>query len=82
VLAVADYALPGTGLPASDLLALDLGGRRLLLRPSDTEPMLKVYGEVVEPVRDDDVEAAEAAAGRAVAALVDAAAMLLVGSGP
>jgi hypothetical protein len=44
--------------------------------------MLKVYGEVVEPVRDDDVEAAEAAAGRAVAALVDAAAMLLVGSGP
>jgi len=82
VLAIADYALPGTGLPASDLLALDLGGRRLLLRPSGTEPMLKVYGEVVEPVRDDDVEAAEADAGRAVAALVDAAAMLLVGSGP
>jgi len=82
VLAIADYALPGTGLPASDLLALDLGGRRLLLRPSGTEPMLKVYGEVVEPVRDDDVEAAEADAGRAVADLVDAAAMLLVGSGP
>jgi phosphomannomutase len=82
VLAIADYALPGTGLPASDLLALDLGGRRLLLRPSGTEPMLKVYGEVVAPVRDDDVEAAEADAARAVADLVDAAAMLLVGFGP
>ena len=81
VLAITDYAQPGTGLPASDLIALDLDGGRLLLRPSGTEPMLKVYGEVIEPVRGDDVEAAEADAGRAVAALADAAATLVIGSG-
>jgi phosphomannomutase len=81
VLATTDYAQPGTGLPASDLIALELDGGRLLLRPSGTEPMLKVYGEVVEPVRDNDVQAAETRAGDTVAALVDAAAALLVGSG-
>ncbi|MBC8365384.1 MAG: phospho-sugar mutase [Actinobacteria bacterium] len=81
VLAITDYAQPGTGLAPADLLALDLDGGRLLLRPSGTEPMLKVYGEVVGAVRDDDVAVTEAAADASVATLVDAAVALLIGSG-
>ena len=81
MLAITDYAQPGTGLAPADLLALDLDGGRLLLRPSGTEPMLKVYGEVVGAVRDDDVAVTEAAADASVATLVDAAVALLIGSG-
>jgi len=79
VLATIDYAQPGTGLPSSDLLALDLDVGRLLLRPSGTEPMLKVYAEVIVPVTGDDVAGSEATGDTSVAAIVDAA-VTLIGS--
>ena len=41
----------------------------MVIRPSGTEPKLKAYLEVVEPVTDGDVAAARLRAGEAVAAL-------------
>jgi phosphomannomutase len=52
------------GFPASDVLTLHLDGARIVVRPSGTEPKLKCYVEVVEPVAD----AADLAAGRSRAA--------------
>jgi phosphomannomutase len=47
--------------PPTDLLGLLLAdGSRLQVRPSGTEPLLKYYAEVVEPVTDGDVAAARA----------------------
>ncbi|MEQ1504091.1 MAG: phospho-sugar mutase [Myxococcota bacterium] len=49
---VVDYlAAPVDGLPTTDLLAYHLDvGDRVLVRPSGTEPKLKAYVEVVEPI--------------------------------
>jgi phosphomannomutase len=58
------YLLAGAGgsLPPSDVLVLRLGRSRVMVRPSGTEPKLKLYFEAVEPVRDADVGRARAAA--------------------
>jgi len=45
------------------------GGRRIIMRPSGTEPKLKCYLEVVEPVPDGDVDAARARAESALAVI-------------
>lgn len=51
--------------PAPDVLVLRRTGERLVVRPSGTEPMLKAYLQVVEPVpAGDALAAARAAAGR------------------
>jgi len=83
VLAVVDH-LAGTRTPAggtpsalptppTDLLGLELeGGARLMVRPSGTEPLLKCYIEVVEPVAGGDVAAARARAGARADILADA----------
>jgi phosphomannomutase len=50
---ITDYLTDDTGLPPSDILRLDLaGGGRVMLRPSGTEPKLKVYVELVLPAGD------------------------------
>ena len=46
-------------LQPADMLAFGLGGGdRVIVRPSGTEPKLKVYIETVEPVRDGALAAA------------------------
>lgn len=56
-------------LPDADVVRLrGAGGLRVVVRPSGTEPTLKAYLEVVQPVTDD-VNAARCAAGERLAAL-------------
>jgi len=50
-------------LPRSDVLGFSLeGGHRVLARPSGTEPKMKIYVDVREPIDDRGLEAARAAA--------------------
>jgi phosphomannomutase len=56
----------GGSLPPSDVVILRLGRSRIMVRPSGTEPKLKLYFEAVEPVRDGDVAWARAAAADTV----------------
>lgn len=60
---IEDLAL-GERLPATDALILRADGIRVVVRPSGTEPKLKVYAEVVASVRGDVDEAR--ASGRAL----------------
>ena len=69
--------LPGGQLPPADLLRFDLAdGSRVQLRPSGTEPKLKVYVEVVGDKGADpgdvraDLQAKAEALASAGAALV------------
>jgi phosphomannomutase len=58
------------GLPAAEGVRYRLrGGARVVVRPSGTEPKLKCYLEVVEPVPDGDVDAARARADGTLAAI-------------
>jgi phosphomannomutase len=57
-------------LPTNGLHLAAESGARVIIRPSGTEPKVKAYLEVIEPVpAGDDVRAARAAAGAAMAAL-------------
>ncbi|MEV1156431.1 phospho-sugar mutase [Micromonospora chokoriensis] len=56
-------------LPESDVVILRTASARVVIRPSGTEPKLKAYLEVVEPVADGDVAAARSRAGAAIARL-------------
>ena len=52
---ITDHSSGTEGLPAANLLELDCAldrGARVLLRPSDTEPLLKIYVEVVADAGD------------------------------
>jgi phosphomannomutase len=72
-----DLAAGGSGLPPADLLVYRLSGARLVVRPSGTEPKLKAYLEVVEPVTDRDLTAARTAAAARLGPLKDAVGDLL-----
>jgi phosphomannomutase len=57
----------GSGLPPADVLIFRLPGARVVLRPSGTEPKIKCYIEIVEPLAGRPLPAArEVAAGRLV----------------
>ncbi|CAN5901828.1 phospho-sugar mutase [soil metagenome] len=64
---------PARGFPPIDVLTLQLDGARVVVRPSGTEPKLKCYVEVVEPVAGDgDLAAARARAAEALEELTAA----------
>ncbi|MET8836400.1 phospho-sugar mutase [Micromonospora sp. NPDC004540] len=56
-------------LPGADVVILRTDAARVVIRPSGTEPKLKAYLEVVEPVTDGDVPAARRRAHAAVTEL-------------
>jgi len=65
-----DLATGVDGLPPTEGLRYRLaGGARVIVRPSGTEPKLKCYLEVVEPVGDGGLPAARAAAADRLRAL-------------
>ncbi len=64
VTSVEDLEQGVDGLPPTDGLRLTLPGGRVILRPSGTEPKLKCYLQVVEPVADDLAAARDRAAAR------------------
>ncbi|MBX6357551.1 MAG: phospho-sugar mutase [Micromonosporaceae bacterium] len=56
-------------LPEADVVTVRTGTARVVVRPSGTEPKLKAYLEVVEPVADSDVAAARERAAACLRAL-------------
>ena len=77
ILATTDYREDNTDLPSANLLEFNFDGGRLLVRPSGTEPLLKIYAEVVMPT-GTDVTKTEIIADNTVAALANAALDLLL----
>ena len=62
VIEVIDLLNPGLDLPPTDALVINLSNGRIVIRPSGTEPMVKVYVEVTQSVINGDVRSAERSA--------------------
>jgi phosphomannomutase len=71
-----DLAGGADGLPPADVLIYRLAGARVVMRPSGTEPKLKIYFEVTEPAGSDLARARRDAAAR-LDGLREAASQLL-----
>jgi phosphomannomutase len=70
---LADGTEEALDTPPTDLLGLLLAdGSRLQVRPSGTEPLLKYYVEIVEPVSEGDVDAARVRGEQRLERLADA----------
>ena len=81
VTAVTDYSEVGGPLPPTDMLAFSLGGGdRVIVRPSGTEPKLKVYIETVEQLVTGDLEAASQRARARLGQLAEAMQPLVASS--
>lgn len=78
VAAIHDLADGATGLPPTNGLVIELAATRLVIRPSGTEPKMKVYGEVVAETDDDaDVATTRASARAQLRRVLDAAVRLV-----
>ena len=70
VVSITDF-LTETGLPPTDLLGFELaGGARLMVRPSGTEPKVKIYLELIADADDGAASDALERLTRAAAALL------------
>ncbi len=56
---VTDFLSQESGLPPTNAVALKTGQSRVVVRPSGTEPLIKIYAEVVTPVGDQGVDEAQ-----------------------
>jgi phosphomannomutase len=77
VRSVTDLAPGSAELPPTDALILRLDGARVVLRPSGTEPKLKAYLEVTEPVAPGGLAEARRGAGSRMTPLRAAVVALL-----
>ena len=69
---VVDYNTAGTGLPKANVLEFRLaGGAKLMVRPSGTEPKIKVYLSAVAPT-EEAADAINDTLGKAASALLKA----------
>jgi phosphomannomutase len=71
---------PGDGLPRADVLILRLVNARVVLRPSGTEPKIKCYIEIIEPLAGRPLPAARWTAAKRLAPIRSALEAVLAGS--
>ncbi|HLQ57510.1 MAG TPA: phospho-sugar mutase [Streptosporangiaceae bacterium] len=77
VMSVADLTGGTRELPSADVLTYRLAGGRVVIRPSGTEPKIKAYLEVVEPVSGGRLTEARRAAQARMGPLREAVQALL-----
>jgi phosphomannomutase len=79
VVAITDLTGGTRDLPSADVLSYKLAGARVVIRPSGTEPKIKAYFEVVEPVLLGRLGQARRAAAARLEPLREAVRTLLAG---
>jgi phosphomannomutase len=77
VTSVADLTGGTRDLPSADVLIYKLAGARVVIRPSGTEPKIKAYLEIVQPLAGGRLDEARRAAAARLGPLRDAVAALL-----